>query len=177
VERCQAITNPIIFFGEGDNAVNAHELNKQAVKEKIQRWLSEEGYVIEMSNDPNSYFNGAIKVSGKYFVNVIITNDSPDLIMIGTAAVFDQQDMRLFAYLKPDLKRNFINDLESMMLQIGVSYQFEPARDNVQRVMMQVPIYFDGLTKHSLMIGILQLTRTLQACMLRFSQLSKSANQ
>lgn len=129
----------------------------RAVHEQIRRWLAEEGWHIRDVDDPQSRFNVMVTLDGADAVNIYQYRRHVDHLTIHRHVLLDDTARAYFARLpiqsQRDVGRQIFRDMSLMGLEVE-DLQSHPLEMRYRSV-----IYFDGLTKQSLVQSILLVMR------------------
>jgi hypothetical protein len=118
---------------------------KKEVIEKIKKWLSEESF--QFKEIQSAYAEFQIDLQNPN-LSIILNSNKTDSLDFATYSSFSEEDKKAFAALKnKDKKIEILLDLQRSLIEINVGYQLIPDMENLETVMMNKKIYFDGLTK------------------------------
>jgi hypothetical protein len=132
---------------------------REDIKNRIQKWLLEEGYKVQPSIQGKSLFNIVAKDSDGLVINIIQQLLKPDQIMIITRAVFSEDQQKRLQLMQKDEKNQVLWELRLELLKMDVS--FSPIVLPLKFVGLSSQIYYDGLTKDNFMNRFFKVKRSL----------------
>ncbi len=92
--------------------------------------------------------------------------------MIKTTSDFDEDDKRSYFILTEDEKREFLLDIEILLIQINLIYTISPEPPKkIDSIELTRQIYFDALTRDNFFDAILAILRGLQVVRLNYNSL------
>ncbi|MGI0014591.1 MAG: DUF2299 family protein [Nitrososphaera sp.] len=134
-------------------------------KDKVLFWLREEGISPEEANDPNAYFNIGLRL-GDWGATIFQNLRMIDSISVGSRWILGDEQLKLHKEMLDDPKRlAYYWDLQFMALsnpQIG-EFEITPNPPNDFRALLITSnrIFYDSLTKQSLMDSIVGVHKTM----------------
>jgi hypothetical protein len=154
---------PPVLEGEGlksrlaalaqDEAVEA----AHKVHARIRRWLAEEGWTVEGATDPIAQIKLIVKLQDGRSINILQDKDHLDHITIAQHWVFPDGFRADFAQLPVGVQRMTILDVYCAVQSTGIDIDLLGVPPTDMRYLAYV--YFDGLTKDTLIQRILSVFR------------------
>ena len=143
-------------------------------KDKIVIWLKEEFLSPEEIPDPNAYFNVKIK-EGDLWLNVVQNSRKIDSLFVGTKWILSRDQLESHKTKMDESKRiAFYWNLQSMLLVNNRLGDFEigpnPPHDFRELFVSSNPVFYDSLTKQSLMHSIYAVHRSIIASVFLFKK-------
>jgi hypothetical protein len=134
---------------------------REIIFQNINDWLEEEKYGFGIIYDPKTdVTNISISFDEYTGCNIIITKNN-SLLLIVTEISFSEEDKRTFAYLKKENKLSFIQELAYSLSLSNVQCLAYPDSENLEYIQIRHIIYFDNLTKSSLLHAISEVIRAI----------------
>jgi hypothetical protein len=145
----------------------------EQIIQKVQTWINEEqGWKFEVSQNNNALVNMVVHPNDFQNVNVLFDRVQPHKLIIKTTADFDEDDKRSYFILTEDEKKEFLLDIEILLIQINVIYIISPEPPRkIDSIELTKQIYFDALTRDKFFDGILAILRGLQVVRLNYNSL------
>lgn len=139
-------------------------------KDRVLFWLKEESLSPEEIIDPNGYFNFVI-TSGDLKLNVIQNSRHIDSLFIGTKWTLGKEQLDLHKNIMDDAKRIALFwDLQFMLLNDNLlgDYQINPnpPHDFLELFVSSKPIFYDSLTKQTLMHAVFAVHKAMMRAVL-----------
>jgi hypothetical protein len=128
---------------------------------RVRRWLEAEGLrVQEMVAAAGVALNLSVTdLSGKPY-NVIWREESRGRILLGAAPTLSDEQQRKFAAVPESRQTEFLGDLRRTLLTMGLGH-FEGVGLPLQRIVLYVPVYEDGMDQDRFMWRFALLQRAL----------------
>jgi hypothetical protein len=140
----------------------------QTVKANIQKWLLEDGYKVEMQQDPKTLYKFvATDVSGIkiMIIQPILTIDQ---IIFAAGISFDNAQQGLLNSLSEKERWNFLWDLRFGLLNLDVS--FRGVGLPLQHIEIEKAIHYDGLAKEAFLTKMSNVKRAVIYTMWTFDR-------
>lgn len=132
------------------------EMTDQDIPEKIRRWLSQEGLLEEALQDEDLQFHFAAvypKGSGRH-VSILQPKDREDMIVVFSRIRLADAHRKALAQMPPPERERFLWRMRYDLLFQKSSFEMEPGGPELQSIHFTREIYYDGLSKNSLMEAI-----------------------
>jgi hypothetical protein len=142
---------------------------KKETIDKIKRWINEEELNSNTSDDPYADFHTDIRF-GSSKVNLIISKNKVDSIIVCTKSVFSVLDQKAFSGLSKDNKRSFMLGLKFSLSRLNIQYAIAPDENKVESIYMQKVVYFDGLSKDRLFEVIMSIVSAISIVNLTYEK-------
>jgi len=154
----------MLKFWKNGNVNESREAfaESEKVQEQLQRWLAEEGFVIEKRLDGNSSFRYWVTRTGSPKFSVFQPRSKSDIILIESAVTFDGHE-EVFSAIA-DQTRSLSWELQSHLLSKGFYYKIQPPEPQSNKPgarFFAKPIYYDGLSKDRLLEATHQTMNTV----------------
>jgi len=141
---------------------------KEEAINNIRTWLKEENISSRNIDDEYSDFHVVATVSQTHNIDLVIRKDRMDSVTIAQNMNLSDDDKKAFIHLTKDKKKEFIQDLKSSLLYIGVDYTIQPDKERLEFVHVSRIIYFDGLTKDRLFDILSNVLRAMEMVRLKY---------
>jgi hypothetical protein len=133
--------------------------SRKEVVQQIVEWLNAEPLTFSPKENDSDRFRATIELSQNLNLEIQLTSQRPDRVMLLTNAYLAPDDQRAYSRLDREIKESFLRAVKWMLLNLDVDYQIIPNADNLQSISITKTIYFDGLTKDKFFSSILILKR------------------
>lgn len=141
--------------------------------QKVISWIKEEGWKYEIHQEDDNVANILAYPNKIQNVNIVVQKTPPHKVMIITRCRFRDLDIRAYLRLSDDAKREFLMNLEILLIQINLIYNIYPnPPKEVHGVEMIRQIYSDGLTRDRFFDSILAIQRGLRVVQMNYYSLS-----
>lgn len=129
------------------------------VENKVQKWLSDEGYFRQKVPDDNTNFHFIINYPDGHVMDIIQPKGKEDLIVIGCATNVSPEHISEINTLPDDKKEKFIWDFRFLLNGQFVDFQLDHPNNILQSFVITEEIYEDGLSKDRLISSIKKIFR------------------
>jgi hypothetical protein len=133
--------------------------NRDEVVERIVEWLNAEPLAYTLKENDSDMFRATIELSQNLNLDVQLTSQRPDRVMLLTNAYLGPDDQRAYSRLDWEKKESFLRAVRCALLNIDVDHQISPNADTLQSIFITKTIYFEGLTRDRFFDSILLLKR------------------
>jgi hypothetical protein len=133
--------------------------NRDEVVKRIIEWLNTEPLTYKLKENDSDRFRATIELSQNLNLDVQLTSQRPDRVMLLTNAYLGPDDQRAYSRLDREKKESFLRAVRWALLNIGVDHQISPNADTLQSIFITKTIYFDGLTRDRFFDSLLLLKR------------------
>ena len=133
--------------------------NRDEVVERIVEWLNAEPLDYTLKKNDSDMFRATIELSQNLNLDVQLTSQRPDRVMLLTNAYLGPDDQRAYSRLDWEKKESFLRAVRCALLNIDVDHQISPNADTLQSIFITKTIYFEGLTRDRFFDSILLLKR------------------
>lgn len=123
------------------------------VKDKIRKWLTDEGLYDTEAKDENAYFNFAGRHQNIIFHVFQPLSKKDSVLFICSLNLNAEQKGRLTKIEKLELHQK--------LLSTDDLFEFHPNINNLESIRIQNFIFYDGLTKNEFMRTIFRLLKTV----------------
>jgi len=124
------------------------------VKDKIRRWLTDEGLYDMEAKDENAYFNFLARHQNVVFHVFQPLSKKDSVLLVCSLNLNAEQKERLTKIEKLELYQK--------LLSTDSLFEFHPSINNLENIRIQDFIFYDGLTKNEFMKTIFRLLKTIQ---------------
>jgi len=125
----------------------------EEIEKRIREWLEAEGIFRERFPDSKALFHLIAELppgSGRR-VHIIQPLRKKDLIIVVSTIVVDDARRERLRRMKRKEKNDFLWNLRFGLLFRKNSFQMVPNAEDIQRIPVSCPLFYDGLTKNTLM--------------------------
>jgi hypothetical protein len=129
------------------------------IENKVQKWLSDEGFFRQKVADDNTNFHFIINYPEGHVLDVIQPKRKDDLIIIGCATNVSPEHLSKIRELPDDKKEKFIWDFRFLLNGQFVDFQLEHPNNVLQSFVITEEIYEDGLSKDRLISTVKKIFR------------------
>jgi hypothetical protein len=133
--------------------------SRKEVVQQIVEWLNAEPLTFSPKENDSDRFRATIELSQNLNLEIQLTSQRPDRVMLLTNAYLAPDDQRAYSRLDREIKESFLRAVKWMLLNLDVDHQIIPNADTLQSISITKTIYFDGLTKDKFFSSILILKR------------------
>jgi hypothetical protein len=133
--------------------------NRVEVVGKIIDWLNVEPLAYTLKENDSDRFRATIQLSQNLNLDIQLTSQKPDRVMLLTHAYLGPDDRRAYSRLDRERKESFLRAVRWALLNIDVDHQISPNADILQSIFITKTIYFDGLTRDRFFDSVLVLKR------------------
>jgi hypothetical protein len=133
--------------------------SRKEVVQQIVEWLNAEPLTFSLKENDSDRFRATIELSQNLNLEIQLTSQRPDRVMLLTNAYLAPDDQRAYSRLDREIKESFLRAVKWMLLNLDVDHQIIPSADTLQSISITKTIYFDGLTKDKFFSSILILKR------------------
>lgn len=133
--------------------------NRNEVVERIVEWLNAEPLAYTLKENDSDRFRATIELSHNLNLDVQLSSQRPDRVMLLTNAYLGPDDQRAHSRLDREKKESFLRAVRCALLNIDVDHQISPKADTLQSIFITKTIYFEGLTRDRFFDSILLLKR------------------
>ena len=116
------------------------------LQETIEKWLMDEDMLREMKYDENADFHFIIEFPKDNIMDVVKPKGK-DCIVIACATMVSPEHKNLMIPADPDVKKDFILDLNFGLNSFLIDYELQINQDVLQQFVISDQIFEDGLTK------------------------------
>ena len=121
--------------------------NRQEVVQRIIKWLDAEALSYKLKENDSERFRATIELNQNLDLDIQLTSQRPDRVMLLTQAYLGPDDQRAYSRLDQEKKETFLRAVRWAMLNIDVDHQINPNADTLQSISINKMIYFDGFTR------------------------------
>lgn len=132
-------------------------------EDNIRNWLMDEECLIEKKFDENADFHYIIEFPKENIMDVV-KPVGKDCIIIACATQVAQEHVNLMVVSSPDVRKNFILDLQFGLNSYLVDFELSINQDLLQQFVVTDTIYEDGLSKNELMKTIKRVFKAKLHC-------------
>ncbi len=133
--------------------------NRDEVVRRIIDWLNVEPLAYTLKENDSDRFWATIQLSQNLNLDIQLTTQKPDCILLLTHAYLGPDDQRAYSRLDQESKESFLRAVRWALLNIDVDHQISPNADTLQSIFITKTIYFDGLTRDRFFDSVLLLKR------------------
>jgi hypothetical protein len=133
--------------------------SRKEVVQQIVEWLNAEPLTFSLKENDSDRFRATVELSQNLNLEIQLTSQRPDRVMLLTNAYLAPDDQRAYSRLDREIKESFLRAVKWMLLNLDVDHQIIPSADALQSISITKTIYFDGLTKDKFFSSILILKR------------------
>lgn len=133
--------------------------NRNEVVKRIIEWLNVEALAYTLKENDSDRFRVRIELSQNLNIDIQLTRQRPDRVMLLTHAYLGPADQRAYSRLDREKKESFLRAVRWALLNIDVDHHISPDADTLQSISITKTIYFDGLTRERFFNSILLLKR------------------
>ena len=133
--------------------------NRDEVVRRIIDWLNVEPLAYTLKENDSDRFWATIQLSQNLNLDIQLTTQKPDCILLLTHAYFGADDQRAYSRLDQESKESFLRAVRWALLNIDVDHQISPNADTLQSIFITKTIYFGGLTRDGFFDSVLLLKR------------------
>lgn len=133
--------------------------NRDDVVKRIIEWLNAEPLTYTLRENDSDRFRATIELSQNLNLDVQLTSQKPDRVVLLTNAYLGPDDQRAYSWLDRENKESFLRAVRCALLNIDVNHQISPNAETLQSIIITKTIYFDGLTRDRFFDSILLLKR------------------
>lgn len=122
-------------------------VSPEEIQEKLEKWLSDEGYSITKGKENNNLFSYAFTLKGSPTFTVLQPKAKKDSIAVATSLALGLEESK-FQKMPEKEKEEMLWNLKMLLLRSGCNYIFSPPGKpfNIQ---FYKAVYYDGLSKNS----------------------------
>jgi len=148
-------------------------IEMEQIIQRIQTWINEEqGWKFEVSQNNEAFVNLVVHPNEFQNMNVIFDRTQPHKVIIRTTSNFDEDDKRSYFVLNEDEKKEFLLDIEILLIQINLIYTVLPEPPKkIDSIELTRQIYFDAITRDKFFDAILAILRGVQVVSLNYNSL------
>jgi hypothetical protein len=138
----------------------------RSVHDRIRRWLTEENWRIRDVDDSEASLNVLVTVQDGLDINIYQRNDHLDHVTVAIHWIYNDE----FRSTLSELSSNFVRDIVwGVYRDVSImGVQFHGLDTPTKEMIFREYIYFDGLTKDSLVQKLHLLTRALSLAIRTF---------
>ena len=129
------------------------------IENKVQKWLSDEGYFRQKVADDNTNFHFIINYPEGHVLDVIQPKGKDDLIVIGCATNVSPEHLSKIRKLSGEKREKFIWDFRFLLNKQFVDFQLDHPDNILQGFVITEEIYEDGLSKDRLISTVKKIFR------------------
>jgi hypothetical protein len=133
--------------------------NRDEVVGRIIEWLNVEALAYTLKENDSDRFWATIQLSQNLNLDIQLTSQKPDRVMLLTHAYLGPDDQRAYSRLDRERKESFLRAVRWALLNIDADHQINPNADTLQSIFITKTIYFDGLTRDRFFDFVLLLKR------------------
>jgi hypothetical protein len=125
-------------------------------RDKIKRWLTEEGLFKEEVQGENLYYQIAAEFpasSGRH-LSIIQPRDHEDMIVVFSRIMLAEVHQKAFSALPPREKEQLLWRMRYDLLFQDSSFEIEPVGADMRSIRFTREVFYDGLTKNKLMEAV-----------------------
>jgi hypothetical protein len=141
-------------MAQEETAEAAHKVHA-----RIRKWLAEEGWRVEDVHDPQSSFNVMVTMQGRPGINIFQLHDHLDHITLSERWIYGDELRSMFGQIPDDVLRDARRSILRDVTLIGVEFSGHDTPS--PEMTLRTYVYFDGLTKDTLIQRILLTMRAL----------------
>ena len=132
-------------------------------EEKVRNWLMDEECLLEKKFDENADFHYIIEFPKENIMDVVKPKDK-DCLIIACATQVAQEHINLMVDATPEVRRNFILDLQVALNSYLVDFELSINKDLLQQFVVTDTIYEDGLSQNEVMKTIKRVFKAKLHC-------------
>lgn len=129
------------------------------IEDKVQKWLSDEGFFRQKVTDDNTNFHFIINYPEGHVLDVIQPKGKDDLIVIGCATNISPEHQSKIRKLKNREKEVFMWDFRFLLNSQFVDFQLQHPDNVLQNFVITDEIFEDGLSKDRLISTVKKIFR------------------
>ena len=133
------------------------------LEDNVKQWLSDEDLLREMKYDENADFHFIVEFPKENIMDVVKPTGK-DCVIIACATQVAQEHVNLMVASSPQVRRDFILDLQFGLNSYLVDFELSINQDLLQQFVVTDTIYEDGLTKNELMKTIKRVFKAKLHC-------------
>jgi hypothetical protein len=133
--------------------------NRNEIVGRIIDWLNVESLAYTIKENDSDRFWVTIQLSQNLNVDIQLTTQKPDCVLLLTHVYLGPNDQRAYSRLDQERKESFLRAVRLALLNIDVDHQLSPNADTLQSIFITKTIYFDGLTRDRFFDSVLLLKR------------------
>ena len=130
------------------------------MKDKVEKWCTEEGILKEKVDDPNSEFNLVISFPDEAQVLNILQPKGKDYVWIVSRTVVSSEHKERLKKKSAEELENFLWDLRFTLASRPTSFNLQISNGVLEGFTITYRIYSDGLNKHTLMQAIREVHKS-----------------
>jgi hypothetical protein len=134
------------------------------IKEKIKTWVMEYGFQIGQTEDQTAEFHLTVTNPVSHLVfDVIKPKSKPDMIVIAGGFGLAPNQLTRMRAIQEKKREAFLWDIKFQLISSGYEFQFQPMESLtfVEKVIIQLSLWYDGISKHSFMSSLLKVNKGL----------------
>jgi len=129
------------------------------IENKVQKWLSDEGFFRQKIPDDNTNFHFIINYPDDHVMDVIQPKGKEDLIVLGCATHVSPEHVSKISSLSDEKREDFIWDFRFLLNDHFVDFQLDHPNNILQSFVITEEIYEDGLSKDRLISTVKKIFR------------------
>ncbi len=139
----------------------------EAVRERIERWLEDEGFKVWKFPDRDACFS--YKVARKDSLPLLIwqPRDKVDSIQVSSDIRLASDDQAKLEVIR-DRERFLLFDFRMVLLSTQCNWQFNPSLENWRTLRVSRTIFYDGLSKDRFFETVDMVERAVSTVMVTF---------
>jgi hypothetical protein len=146
-------------------------ITADSMKQKLQNWLMEDGYQIGQADDATADFHlNVTNPISKLVLEVAKPKVRIDLVGIGAGYGLTPNQLTRLRGIAERKREEMLAELKLTLITSGINFQFFPADTNnfVEKVVVSLDLWFDGITKHSFMTAFEKVSLSLVGLIVKF---------
>jgi hypothetical protein len=139
----------------------------KALRQRIERWLGDEGFQIWPFPDKEAYFAYKVARDGGSPLLIWQPRDKTDSIQVSSNVRLAEDDHAKLQTVH-EQKRFLLFDFKMVLLSTGCNWQFIPSPESWRSLRVSKTIFYDGLSKDRFFETIDAITRAVSTIMVTF---------
>lgn len=145
------------------------------LEEKIRTWLMDEDALLEKKFDENAEFHYIIEFPKDNIMDVVKPKGK-DAIVVACATQVSPEHLNLINSSSPDVRRDFLLDLQFGLNSYLVDFDLNVNKDVLQHFVVTNTIYEDGLNKNEFMRTLNRVFKSKLFCIFLINKVFGSVN-
>jgi len=129
------------------------------IENKVQKWLSDEGFFRQKVPDDNANFHFIINYPEDHILDVIQPKGKEDMVLIACATNVSPEHQAKIRKLKLEKKENFMWEFRFLLNGQFVDFQLQHPENILQSFLITDEIFEDGLSKDRLISSVKKIFR------------------
>ncbi|MGB9936293.1 MAG: DUF2299 domain-containing protein [Methanobacterium sp.] len=129
------------------------------IENRIQKWLSDEGFFRQKVPDDNANFHFVINYPEEHILDVLQPKGKDDMILIACATNVSPEHQTEIRNLSNEKREEFMWDFRFLLNNHFVDFQLHHPENILQSFLITDEIYEDGLSKDRLISTVKKIFR------------------